>query len=118
MVKEIEVHGFDELMKTTEAEEGNKVCVLFTGTLDDNGQSWCPDCVKGMLHYTHDYIYSASPERPLRSSELSLALVIRTHLNFAVITGNLRVNWPKLLGPFQNSFTTFFRCVLLYVFGM
>ncbi|KAK2177779.1 hypothetical protein NP493_578g00010 [Ridgeia piscesae] len=46
MVKEIEVHGFDELMKTTEAEEGNKVCVLFTGTLDDNGQSWCPDCVK------------------------------------------------------------------------
>ena len=52
MVKEIVVHGFEELIKTAEAEEKNKVCVLFTGTPDDNGQSWCPDCVKGMLHYT------------------------------------------------------------------
>ena len=25
--------------------------------------------------------------------------------------GNLPVNWPKLLGPFKNSFTTCFRCV-------
>ena len=29
--------------------------------------------------------------------------------------GNLLVNWPKLLGPFQNSITVFFD---VYVFGM
>ena len=27
------------------------------------------------------------------------------------IIGNLPVNWPKLLGPFRNGFTNFFRCV-------
>ena len=26
-----------------------------------------------------------------------------------------KVNWPRLLGPFQNGFTTFFD---VYVFGM
>ena len=35
--------------------------------------------------------------------------------------GNLPVNWPKLLGPFQNSFTTFcdvynVRSVMLHHF--
>ena len=28
--------------------------------------------------------------------------------------GNLPVNWPKLLGPFQNDFTMFFRCICVW----
>ena len=27
------------------------------------------------------------------------------------VLGNLSVNWPKLLGLYQNAFTTVFRCV-------
>ncbi|KAI0230392.1 Thioredoxin domain-containing protein 17 [Lamellibrachia satsuma] len=46
MVKEIRVNGFDELMKTVDNQKNNKVCVLFTGSVDESGQSWCPDCVK------------------------------------------------------------------------
>ena len=33
--------------------------------------------------------------------------VVLVALNY----GNLPVNWPKLIGPFQNIFYTFFRCV-------
>ena len=28
--------------------------------------------------------------------------------------GQLSVNWPKLLGPFQNGFTTFFDVSVIY----
>ena len=35
---------------------------------------------------------------------------------YLIYFGNLPVNWPKLLRPFQNGFATFFIC--MYVFGM
>ena len=34
---------------------------------------------------------------------------------FMLECGNTLVNWPTFLGPFQNSFTTFFN---VYMFGM
>jgi len=45
MVKEITTEGFEELESCLKKLEKQTVFVLFTGTPDANGASWCPDCV-------------------------------------------------------------------------
>ena len=46
---------------------------------------------------------------------LFLLLFSYNYINTIIIQCRMIVNWPKLLGPFQNVFTTFFD---VYVFGM
>jgi thiol-disulfide isomerase/thioredoxin len=45
-----EVEGYDSLKKELEALNTSEkpVYVLFTGSKDSSGKSWCPDCVTGM----------------------------------------------------------------------
>lgn len=46
MVKKIVADGYEALKKTISVEDTSKIYVLFTGSKDKNGKSWCPDCVK------------------------------------------------------------------------
>ncbi|GAB1607344.1 thioredoxin domain-containing protein 17-like [Argonauta hians] len=46
MANEIRVNGYDEYKATVDKHKGKTIFVLFTGTEDSNGKSWCPDCVK------------------------------------------------------------------------
>lgn len=46
MVHQVEVEGYENFcQKITELEKNGKVIVMFAGSLDDTGKSWCPDCV-------------------------------------------------------------------------
>lgn len=51
MVVTHNVKGWEEFTKKMEELEtgdtNNQVHVLFSGGKDENGQSWCPYCVKG-----------------------------------------------------------------------
>jgi hypothetical protein len=54
MVVKIKVEGFTEFEKTiTEmVKEPKTIFVLFSGSKDSTGQSWCPDCVAGTKVFT------------------------------------------------------------------
>ena len=49
VVKRVSVHGFTEYLRAVEEYSNSSLHMftLFTGALDDQGKSWCPDCVKG-----------------------------------------------------------------------
>lgn len=51
MVIQHNVKGYEEFTKLVEELESNAneqpIHVLFSGGKDENGQSWCPYCVKG-----------------------------------------------------------------------
>lgn len=47
MVQKVEAEGFDAFIEQIEKikPSGNPIFVLFSGTKDAQGKSWCPDCV-------------------------------------------------------------------------
>ncbi|KAK7088260.1 thioredoxin domain-containing protein 17-like [Littorina saxatilis] len=45
MVKEVHVEGHDAYNKAVEENKGSTTFALFCGSKDENGGSWCPDCV-------------------------------------------------------------------------
>ena len=47
MVQKVEVEGFDAFVEQVEKHKasGKPIFVLFSGSKDANGKSWCPDCV-------------------------------------------------------------------------
>ncbi|XP_068249647.1 thioredoxin domain-containing protein 17-like [Palaemon carinicauda] len=47
MVQKVEVQGFDAFIEQVEKfkPSGNPIFVLFSGSKDASGKSWCPDCV-------------------------------------------------------------------------
>ncbi|XP_059171955.1 thioredoxin domain-containing protein 17-like [Physella acuta] len=45
MVRLLTVHGYEALTKTLNGMKGS-VFVLFSGSPDESGVSWCPDCTK------------------------------------------------------------------------
>ena len=48
-MKRLNVSGVDDCIKAAgeESKSGAQVYVLFCGSRLENGDSWCPDCVKG-----------------------------------------------------------------------
>jgi len=50
MARKIHVEGYDELQNALQANEAKIIFILFCGSLEQNGQSWCPDCVKGIIY--------------------------------------------------------------------
>lgn len=46
----VTVNGYEELKKTLASAKG-VVFVLFTGSKDASGKSWCPDCVVGSIFF-------------------------------------------------------------------
>lgn len=53
MVVHHNVKGYDEFSKLVEELEGSgqPIHVLFSGGKNENGESWCPYCVKGNYNY-------------------------------------------------------------------
>ena len=51
MVVEVHVEGFDAYQKEVEENKGKTIFALFCGSKNENGDSWCPDCVVGQTHY-------------------------------------------------------------------
>lgn len=45
--EEVRVHGYGEFCKAVDERKGKDVYVYFSGDKDEQGKSWCPDCVKG-----------------------------------------------------------------------
>lgn len=47
MVQKFEVEGFDAFVEKVDSlkSSGKPIFVLFSGSKDANGKSWCPDCV-------------------------------------------------------------------------
>lgn len=47
MVQKIEVEGFDAFVEQVDSfkSSGKPIFVLFSGSKDAGGKSWCPDCV-------------------------------------------------------------------------
>lgn len=44
---EVTVYGFEALTKALTENNGQRKFVLFTGSKDKDGVSWCPDCNDG-----------------------------------------------------------------------
>lgn len=51
-MEELSVSALVDLLAAVEKEKasGVTVYVLFCGSRLENGESWCPDCVKGTFH--------------------------------------------------------------------
>ena len=47
MANVIHVEGFAAYKETAEKYKDKTVFALFSGSKDENGSSWCPDCVAG-----------------------------------------------------------------------
>ena len=47
MAKVIDVNGFEGYSSAIEQNKGKTTFALFTGSVGENGESWCPDCVVG-----------------------------------------------------------------------
>ena len=47
MVTKLHVEGFDALMTEVDNHSDKDLYVLFCGSRDQEGKSWCPDCVVG-----------------------------------------------------------------------
>lgn len=51
MVKTIHVEGYDAVKKAIKENSSiQDLFVLFSGSKDANGVSWCPDCVAGLYY--------------------------------------------------------------------
>jgi hypothetical protein len=59
MSEEVKVNGLSELLAKLDSLKENDVYILFTGSKDSSGNSWCPDCNDGKIkvaqlrQYTH-----------------------------------------------------------------
>ena len=49
MVKQLHVEGHGALKEALEANKDSVVFVLLSGSLGEDGKSWCPDCVTGKV---------------------------------------------------------------------
>lgn len=47
--EEVNVRGYEEFCKAVSERQGKDIYAYFSGDKDDQGKSWCPDCVKGKL---------------------------------------------------------------------
>jgi len=45
MATVIDVNGFDDYQSTAAKHNDKTIFALFTGSVGENGESWCPDCV-------------------------------------------------------------------------
>ncbi|NP_001089800.1 thioredoxin domain containing 17 S homeolog [Xenopus laevis] len=43
---EVKVRGYEEFCETVKKYKGKQVFAYFSGNKNDEGVSWCPDCVK------------------------------------------------------------------------
>ena len=44
---QLQVEGLSNLMKALKEHEGKRRTVMFMGSMNESGESWCPDCREG-----------------------------------------------------------------------
>ena len=49
MGRRVDVKGYEQLQQVLKDNQGVRTFVLFTGSKGPDGNSWCPDCVKGKI---------------------------------------------------------------------
>ncbi|KAH9489333.1 Thioredoxin domain-containing protein 17 [Bulinus truncatus] len=98
MVRQITVHGYEALSKALSGLQGT-VYILFSGSADDSGVSWCPDCVKAdpvinrnldkapedssFIHcYVGDRSYWKKPDNEFRKDPKLLVKCVPTLLKY------------------------------------
>ena len=45
---ELQVEGLEHLKNTLEEHKGKPIFLMFTGAIDETGDSWCGDCKRGI----------------------------------------------------------------------
>ena len=45
---QLQVEGLSNLMQTLKEHEGKRRTVMFIGSMNESGESWCPDCRQGL----------------------------------------------------------------------
>lgn len=45
---QLQVEGLSNLMETLKEHEGKRITVMFIGSMNESGESWCPDCREGL----------------------------------------------------------------------
>lgn len=45
---QLQVEGLSNLMEALKEHEGKRRTVMFMGSMNESGESWCPDCRQGM----------------------------------------------------------------------
>ena len=45
---QLQVEGLSNLMATLKEHEGKRRTVMFIGSMNETGESWCPDCREGL----------------------------------------------------------------------
>lgn len=45
--EEVKVRGYEEFCQAVSQRKDKDIFAYFSGDKDAQGQSWCPDCVKG-----------------------------------------------------------------------
>ena len=52
MASRTNIEGYEEFCKSIDdfSKQNKQIYVLFSGSKDASGKSWCPDCVKGILY--------------------------------------------------------------------
>ena len=49
--KQLGCAGIDDLLKLLEEnKDASNIYILFCGETNETGESWCPDCVKGIFY--------------------------------------------------------------------
>jgi len=48
MVRKLHVEGYEELQVALQDNPGNIIFIYFAASAGADGQSWCPDTVKGI----------------------------------------------------------------------
>ncbi|KAK3083913.1 hypothetical protein FSP39_005236 [Pinctada imbricata] len=64
MAKHVKCEGIDEFKAEAQKHKGKTVFVLFSGSTDKDGKSWCPDCEtahpvieRNLQHIPEDAVY-------------------------------------------------------------
>lgn len=48
---ELQVEGLEQLKNYLDEHKGKPIFLMFTGAIDETGDSWCSDCRNGILKY-------------------------------------------------------------------
>ncbi|CEF66639.1 Protein of unknown function DUF953, thioredoxin-like family and Thioredoxin-like fold domain-containing protein [Strongyloides ratti] len=82
------VNGYDELKKTILSNKGRRIFVLFTGSKNSDGVSWCPDCVEA---------------EPVIEEAIEKDLTKEENVTFITCFVGERAYWKDMENPFRKD---------------
>lgn len=54
----VNVRGYEDFCQAVSERKGKDIFAYFSGNKDAQGNSWCPDCVKGNCNFICIILYS------------------------------------------------------------